>query len=133
MIELGDYQDPTVGAFFAPKKDRKLRLIPDTRCVNSLFVEPRRTHLPSPAARAAVRTRSDAPLYLAQTDVNNAFFRVRTPPGLSKYFRLPPVDEEMLRAVNPTAPQGLTGKRASPRLCALAMGWAWSLYFCQEM
>ncbi|CAK0883302.1 unnamed protein product [Prorocentrum cordatum] len=133
LLEVGDYEEPTVGVFFVLKKDRSLRLILDTRCVNSLFVKPKHTHLPSPAAWAAVRTRADAPLYLAQMDVNNAFFRVRTPPELSKFFRLPPVDVDALRAVNPTAAQGISGRRATPRLCVLAMGWSWSLYFCQEM
>eukprot|EP00959_Pyramimonas_sp_CCMP1952_P166138 3472253-Pyramimonas_sp.AAC.1 len=75
MLEVGDYEEPTVGVFFALKKGRSLRLILGTRCVNRLVVKPKRTHLPSPAAWAAVRTRADAPLYLAQMDVNNAFFR----------------------------------------------------------
>ncbi|CAK0848864.1 unnamed protein product, partial [Prorocentrum cordatum] len=133
MLEVGDYEEPAVGVFFVLKKDRSLRLILDTRCVDSLFVKPKHAHLPLPAAWAAVRTRADAPLYLAQMDVNSAFFRVRAPPGLSKFFRLPPVDVDAQRAVNPTAAQGLSGKRATPRLSVLAMGWSWSLYFCQEM
>ncbi|CAK0861849.1 unnamed protein product, partial [Prorocentrum cordatum] len=49
------------------------------------------------------------------------------------FVRLPPVDVESLRALNPVAARGLSGKRATPRLCVLAMGWPWSLYFCQEM
>eukprot|EP00959_Pyramimonas_sp_CCMP1952_P237899 4971296-Pyramimonas_sp.AAC.1 len=116
MLEVGDYEEPAVGVFFVLKKDRSLRLILDTRCVDSLFVKPKHAHLPLPAAWAAVRTRADAPLYLAQMDVNSAFFRVRAPPGLSKFFRLPPVDVDAQRAVNPTAAQGLSGKRATPRL-----------------
>ena len=124
MLELGDFEEPTVGVFFVRKKNITLRMIFDTRCVNSLFVKPNHTHLPSPAAWVAVRTRADAPLYLAQMDVNNAFFRVRTPPGLSRFFKLPPVDVESLRAVNPLAARGLAGRKCTPRLCVLAMGWS---------
>eukprot|EP00959_Pyramimonas_sp_CCMP1952_P022088 464327-Pyramimonas_sp.AAC.1 len=127
LLELGDYEDPTVGVFFVSKKDHALRLILDTVCLNNLFAKPKHSHFPSPAAWAAARARADAPMYLAQMGVNSAFFRVMTPPGLSSSPRLPPVDVEALRAV------GLSGKKATPRLCVLAMGWPWSLYFCQGM
>eukprot|EP00959_Pyramimonas_sp_CCMP1952_P342588 7177526-Pyramimonas_sp.AAC.1 len=133
MLELWDYGGPTVGVFFVSRKDRALILILDARCVNNLFAKPMHARLPSPAAWAAVRARADAPLYLAQMSVNYAFFRVKTPPGLSRFRRLPSVDVEALRAANPVAARGLSGKKATPRLRVLAMGWPWSLYFCQEM
>ncbi|CAK0895306.1 unnamed protein product, partial [Prorocentrum cordatum] len=134
MLEVGDCEEPTVGVFFALKKDRSLRLILDTRCVNSLFVKPKHTHIYH-------RQRRGRPSALGLTLHSTLLRWTSTTPfsecghllGSASFFRLPPVDVDALRAVNPTAAQGLSGKRATPRLCVLAMGWSWSLYFCQEM
>ena len=97
-----------------------------------LFEEPAHTQLPTPAAWGGAETKVDTDLLVAQLDVDNAFYRVRFPPGVSEHFALPPVSLEGLRRLDPSLVlEGLPGSDASPHLEVLAMGWSWSLYFCQ--
>ena len=71
---------------------------------------------------------------MQQVDVETAFYRIDGPEVLSEYFRLPPVDLDALREVRPDLQlDHLPGRRATPRLAVLAMGWSWSLFFCQRL
>jgi hypothetical protein len=126
---------PTVGLFFVAKKDGTLRLIFDTRCVNELFVDPETVTLPTAGVWTGLRVEPGDSLNLAQVEVEAAFYRIKSPPGLQEYFVLPPVHLPTLRRIRPDlcVDWAITDEWAGPRLCVLAMGWSWSLYFCQEL
>ena len=135
LVELRSYQPATIGVFFVRKKNGRLRLIFDTRILNSHFVEPAHSCLPSPAAWCDFRLDEQSPLVLSHTDIDNAFYRIRAPPGLSEWFRLPKVDVRELRKLDPSIrfPDSSDSRYCTPSLLVLAAGWSWSLYFCQAM
>ena len=106
----------------------------DTRLCNCSFVEPWHTALPTPAAWASLEIGEDDALYLADVDVDNAFYRIKNPPGLEEMFTTPPVYINELRACGVDIPSELEGSlELSPILLVLPMGFSWSLYFGQRM
>eukprot|EP00959_Pyramimonas_sp_CCMP1952_P013363 281840-Pyramimonas_sp.AAC.1 len=106
----------------------------DTRVANMRFRPPAHSELPTAGAWSSLAVPEGKSLHLAQMDVDNAFYRVATPPGLRDYFVLPAVDLDVLRAERPDLCAQLPAwRKASPRLVVLAMGWNWSLFFCQQM
>ena len=122
------------GAFFVPKKDGRQRLILDTRIANTKFKGPWHVSLPTAAAWRNLELEAQQPLHLAQMDVNNAFYRIAMPPGLSKYFCLPQASVRALRACGADIPPGLSeASFVTPEFSVLVMGFSWSLYFCQKM
>ena len=127
----------TVGLFFVPKKlknNTDLRLILDTRLANCDFLPPWHTALPSAAAWSGLELNADDPLLLAQTDVNNAFYRIGVPAGLEECFLLPQVKASLLTELGIVLPEEVAADAVvSPALTVLAMGFSWSLYFCQRM
>ncbi|CAK0841243.1 unnamed protein product, partial [Prorocentrum cordatum] len=135
LIDLGERTESTVGIFFVFKSDkRSLRMIADTRVANMRFRPPAYSELPTAGAWSSLVVPEGKSLHLAQMDVDNAFYRIATPPGLREHFVLPAVDLEVLRAERPDlAGQLPAWRKASPRLVVLAMGWNWSLFFCQQM
>eukprot|EP00959_Pyramimonas_sp_CCMP1952_P431480 9036658-Pyramimonas_sp.AAC.1 len=83
MVELkGDCDAATVGCFFVAKKNKKLRVIFDTRYANLFFGRPARTALPTETALAAFENPGHD-THLASGDIDNAFYRLRLPDGLS--------------------------------------------------
>ena len=71
---------------------------------------------------------------MAQTDVNNAFYRIFAPPGMSEYFILPSVSTQLLLQEGVEVPDHLRHlSDVSPQLQVLAMGFSGALYFCQKM
>ena len=78
-----------LGTFFVRKKSGRLRLILDTRDVNSFFLLPPSTHLPSSAAFAAVETDGTKPLHFAGGDICDFFYHLSAPPGMEQWFSLP--------------------------------------------
>ena len=132
VCSIGGYSTQRVGLFFVRKKNGKLRLIPDTRILNAWFRRPAYTQLPTASAWAGVRLRKGCSLVLGHTDVDNALYRFRRPPGISELFTMPSVDAALLRShLGKDFCSDIAGKRLTPRLEVLAMGWSWSLYFCQ--
>jgi hypothetical protein len=127
----------TVGLFFVPKKlknNADLRLILDTRIANCDFLPPWHAALPSAAAWSGLELNGHDPLLLAQTDVNNAFYRIGVPAGLEECFILPQVKTSLLTELGVKLPADLASSDfVSPALMVLAMGFSWSLYFCQRM
>ena len=121
-----------VGLFFVPKKlknNTDLRLILDTRLPNCDFLPPWHAALPSAAAWSGLGLNADDPLLLAQTDVNNAFYRIGVPAGLEECFLLPQVKSSMLTELGLELPSDLAADAfVSPALTVLAMGFSWSLY-----
>ncbi|CAK0867614.1 unnamed protein product, partial [Prorocentrum cordatum] len=135
LIDLGERTEATVGIFFVFKSDkRSLRMIADTRVANMRFRLPAHSELPTAGAWSSLAVPKGKSLHLAQMDVDNAFYRIATPLGLRDHFVLPAVDLDVLRAERPDLSAQLPSwRKASPRLAVLAMGWNWSLFFCQQM
>ena len=132
--DLGTFKDATVGIFFVLKKGgaaRRLRFIFDTRIANTQFREPPRTNLPSAGSWCRVEVPAGQTLYLSQSDVTDAFYRIRMPSGLSEMFVLPPVETKYLSLTDEQ--RATLGPRCSLRLCVLPMGWSWALRFCQRI
>ena len=133
LVSLYDETPATVGTFFVWKKGKeKLRMILDTRIANTSFVEPWHCSLPTAASWSQLEVPVDGRLLLSQMDVDNAFYRIRCPPGMNEHFVMPAVKRSHLEALGVTLPAG-SSVRVSPRLEVLAMGFNWSLYFCQAM
>eukprot|EP00969_Alexandrium_andersonii_P198609 8771454-Alexandrium_andersonii.AAC.1 len=102
--------------------------------VNCDFEEPWHTALPTASVWSGLELSDSAKLWLSQTDVNNAFYRIINPPGLSEHFVLPRVQVRHLYSCGIQLPESLSGSQwASPVLCVLPMGVSWSLYICQAM
>ena len=69
-----------------------------------------------------------------EEDVSCAFYRIRAPPGLEELFVLPSVRVKHLRKVGVEGLDHLGDEEElSPLLLALAMGFSWSLFFCQRL
>ncbi|CAK0823926.1 unnamed protein product, partial [Prorocentrum cordatum] len=133
LLCFGPEQSATVGMSFVLKSDKvRQRLIFDTRAANQDFADPGYTQLPTAGAWNGLTPRPGDKLFLSQVDVDNAFYRILLPPGLSRRFVLPAVSRRALLAARP----GLVlpeGGEISGFLRVLPMGWTWSLYFCQSM
>ncbi|CAK0901668.1 unnamed protein product, partial [Prorocentrum cordatum] len=132
LVKFGSLREPTLGIFFVPKSDGKLRLIFDTRRVNQLFEPPAHTALPTAGCWKGLLLEPNDELCLSQVDVEACFYRMRAPPGMEEVFVLPPLDCDALRRLRPDIAIG-GDVTCSPLLIVLPMGWNWSLVFCQEM
>ena len=85
LLYFGPEQPGTVGMFFVLKADKvRQRLIFDTRAVNRDFADPGYTQLPTAGAWNGLALEPDDKLFLSQVDVDNAFYRILLPPGLSR-------------------------------------------------
>ena len=138
LVRLGEQRRATVGVFFVGKKvdpgakaSKKLRMILDTRLVNLRFEQPAYTQLPTPSSWSHLRIPPGQLLILSQCDVDCAFYRIHCPDGLGDFFCLPPVDLGAIREIRPELAASLRGKKATPRLLVLAMGFSSALHFCQ--
>jgi hypothetical protein len=130
VCELGPDCKHTVGIFFVSKRSGKLRMILDTRLANTEFRSPPHTNLPSAASWARMEFPAAGDVYLAQSDISDAFYRVLLPPGLSEHFVLPRIATRYIPGLTPEQIAQL-GPYCSPRLRVLPMGWTWALHFCQ--
>ena len=63
--------------------------------------------MPSSAAFSQLEFAEDDQVYLAQCDVQCAFYRVALPPGMDDFFVLPAVRVKELRAAGASVPSGL--------------------------
>ena len=80
-----------LGVFFVKKKDGTNRIVFDTRIINFDFVDPPATRLPSGAAISAIESPSDEEFYVATGDIQNCFYTMEVPTGLSDRFTLPTI------------------------------------------
>ncbi len=122
-----------MGAFFVVKKNGTLRLIFDTRLVNTYFHAPTHTKLPSAAAFSNVECPQDG-YCMAHADIENAFYGLQVPPSLSEFFTLEPIGAEHVGC--PALMDGtlsFKGEMLVPCLAVLPMGWSWSLALCQSV
>ncbi|CAK0856032.1 unnamed protein product [Prorocentrum cordatum] len=132
LVKFGSLRESTLGIFFVPKSDGRLRLIFDTRRVNQLFEPPAHTALPTAGCWKGLLLEPNDELCLSQVDVEACFYRMRAPPGMEEVFVLPPLDCDAIRRLRPDIAIG-GDVTCSPLLIVLPMGWNWSLFFCQEM
>ena len=82
LLTFRSRQSTSVGVFFVRKRNGKLRLILDTRLVNTAFRDPPYVSLPTAAAFSRVEVEAGQVVYMAEADVADAFHRVRLPEGL---------------------------------------------------
>jgi len=132
LVRFGRSRKSTVGLFFVAKKDGRLRLIFDTRIANCVFVEPPHTELPTSAAFSKLEAPVGTPIYLAQSDLDNAFYHLLLPPGLSEFFVLPPARAGDLGLTELDGVPLSPDYRVSAEMIALPMGWSWALHICQK-
>ena len=113
-------EEPTVinGIFGVPKGEKQ-RLIIDARNANALFEEPPKVELPNPGDLAQLIMEQKAPLYVAKSDMDNFYHRLRMPKWLRQYFGLPQVT--------------LEGEQWWPIVRVLPMGWSHSVYVGQAV
>lgn len=62
LVSFGREKPASVGVFFVPQKDGRLRLIMQTRMANTLFVDPPYTELPTSTAFARLERSGEGPL-----------------------------------------------------------------------
>ncbi|CAK0825783.1 unnamed protein product, partial [Prorocentrum cordatum] len=72
LVKFGSLRESTLGIFFVPKSDGKLRLIFDTRCVNQLFEPPAHAALPTAGCWKGLLLEPNDELCLSQVDVERA-------------------------------------------------------------
>ena len=87
MIRYATEGEVTVGVFFVKKTSGKIRIILDTRIVNTEFKTPESTRLPSAGSFASLETPNGFSLH--HGDVCDAFYHVGLPESLIAKFGLP--------------------------------------------
>lgn len=120
--DFASSNDYELGVFCVITKDlQHLRLVFDTRLINTRFVPPPRTALPSPASFVGIETVLDKSLLMASGDIANCFYAIEMPSELQRMFSLKPVAARYARMGG----QLLGGRRATPagpsRLGAITM------------
>lgn len=116
--------------FCVPKGDGDLRLILDARVANDVMVPPPKVELPTPDRLAALQSDRSRPLFVAGTDVDNFYYRLRLPDWLVPFFCMPPVRACEL----PFLRSGSDGDyQLYPALLVLPMGWSHSVFVAQQV
>ena len=124
--------DGVLGVFFVRKKDGRFRLIFDTRLLNRKFVPPPKTQLPSAAGFSNLAVHEGGNLYLASSDVKNAFYVLEIPTSLAHMFTLPSIQYTHVKHFCPRIESIGPNDYICPCLKVLPMGWSWSLHLCQS-
>ena len=130
-----------VGAFTVSKKDKivdgvahaRQRLVLDCRQTNLQFREPPLTELGSLSALAQLSLDPTEDLFVATADIRDCFYAADLPPGLSSFFclRSDLTAEEASLVSNGTWSRLEPGRRISPCITVLPMGFNWSFYLIQ--
>ena len=79
-----------LGVFFVKKKDSRLRIIFDTRMLNTHFVDPPKIAFLSAAEMASIEAPAGSDFYWGSADLSNAFYCMGVPINLSSMFSLTP-------------------------------------------
>ena len=127
MVEFQDHAPIVTNGLFGVQKDKTAdRVIFDGRRCNMFFHPPEPVQLPSPSGLSDLLLPAGATLYVAKTDMDNQFHRLRSPVWLRQYFGLPRVRSSAV---------GLPGPErwVHPVLKTLPMGWAHSVILAQAV
>ena len=92
LVGFTDSPRVQVGIFFVSKKNGKLRMIIDARRTNKLFRKPPSTMLGSSDCWGRTEVDGAAPIFFAQEDVKDFFYRLGISKRLGKFFALPKID-----------------------------------------
>ena len=137
LLYFTDKPRVQVGVFCVTKKQRQ-RLIIDARRANRLFRTPPSTCLGSVESWTRLEVEGGGPLFMAQEDVKDYFYRLGISKELGEYFSLPAIDPAVLQAVRGELPQPLmdlldaSGAPVHPCLRVLPMGFAWAFHLAHE-
>lgn len=120
MVELRNTKPQVInGIFVVPKDDNLQRLIIDARNANKVFHPPPDPKLPNPGILADLQLPLGEKLFVAKSDLDNYYHRLRLPDWAVQYFGLPSIVKE--------------GVRQWPVVLALPMGWSHSVYVAQSI
>lgn len=127
-----------VGLFFVTKKNGKLRMIVDARRTNRLFRRPPCTQLGSADSWGRAESSEGGPIYFAQEDVKDFFYRLKIEKGLGEFFSLPKIDPVILKESLGYMPEEVSGildhedAPVFPHLRVLPMGFSWAFHLAHE-
>ena len=126
-----------VGIFFVSKKNGKLRMIIDARRTNKLFRKPPSTMLGSSDCWGRTEVSEKGPIFFAQEDVKDFFYRLGISKRLGEFFSLPKVDPQTLEGELGWLPEELADHRDGqiamyPHLQVLPMGFSWAFHLAHE-
>ena len=80
--------------------------------------------------RLLVEVSGDDTLFMSQSDVQAAFYRIAVPEGMEDLFVLPEVQTSCIPGLT-AEERAMLGPTCSPCMATLPMGWSWAVYFCQ--
>jgi hypothetical protein len=130
MLDFTDQPRVVNGMFAVPKGD-KLRLIIDCRRLNDMVRDPAPVSLPSPASIANLVYSSPRPVYVAKTDLDSFFYRVRMPQSWWPFFALKPISPAELGVPLPHHLASLPF--VYPVLTVLPMGFSHAVLLAQSL
>ena len=108
------------GVLAVPKSERdQQRLIIDARNANSFFAATPVIELPNPGHLARLYLPAGSKLFIAKSDMDNQYHRMRVPEWLRTYLGLPGVQRE--------------GHTVYPIINSMPMGWSHSVYVAQNV
>ncbi|CAK0841047.1 unnamed protein product [Prorocentrum cordatum] len=121
------------GMFFVARKDKRLRLICDTRTPNMHFTVPNHTALATGEALSSLEASGVNFIGMSSGDVDCCFYQYSLPPWCRRYFNLPTIQSRFLPLEVRNA-CGLSGKSGQVRFRfkVVPMGWNWAVHFIQE-
>ena len=122
-----------VELFCVKKKQNKLRLIVDCRRSNSWFRPPHSVKLTSGDSLSKIELSEEEELYVCSADLQNAFYTMKMPEELRKYFCLRRVTAREMGIQELAGRKLKSTDRLTPRVAVLPMGWSWALYWCQRL
>lgn len=122
----------SLGVFFV-KKNNMIRLIFDTRILNTYFKPPPKTDLPSAASFTSLQSLSSSSLYMATGDLASAFYTLEVPDDMARMFTLDAVraGDFGITTVDGVAVE--PSQLLTPYITVLPMGFSWSLHLCQSV
>jgi hypothetical protein len=134
ILEKTSVTKETVGAFFVPRKDKKMRLIFDTRRANAHFMDPDGVRLCSGDSLAELEFEEDSAITVAAGDVQCCFYQYLLPAWARPYFTLPPIQGRYLPASVRRKLGHTKGLPQEVTFCVrvVPMGWSHSVRFVQR-
>lgn len=120
MVRLSRFKPKVVnGIFGVSKLEGSQRLIIDARNANQVFVEPPEVELPNPGMLAELHLDEGGRLFIAKSDLDNFYHRLKLPDWMTTYFGLPSIWVDQ--------------QEYWPEVCSLPMGWSHSVYVGQQV